>query len=167
MKQIPWNKGKRGVSPETREKMSQSAKNRVARGILPDNKGKDPWNKGLSAEGDHRVASYAEKQRGQLREGNYPTGEDHPNWCDKKTEYSEYCYEVHRLSESTYSKHKDIINPNDYKRTRAGVDGGYQLDHIVSIHYGFWNNIPPEELAKLENLQLLPWKVNRTKGHKV
>lgn len=166
-KQIPWNKGRKGVSEETRRKMSESAKLRVAKGILPDNTGKEPWNKGLTVDTDHRVGAYVEKQRGQLREGNYVSGEDHPNWCNKKTEYAQYCYAVHRLSESTYTKYKHIINPNDYKRTKAGIDGGYQLDHIVPIHYGFTNNIAPEELAKLENLQMLPWELNRNKGHKV
>lgn len=166
-KQIPWNKGKRGVSEETSKRMSESAKQRVAKGILPDNTGKSPWNKGLEAESDTRVAAYANKQRGQIREGNYLSGESHPNWQDKRTEYIKYRYAVQRLTESTYNTHIEILNPNNYPRTRAGIAGGYQLDHIVSVHHGFVNNIPPEELAKLENLQLLSWEENRRKGYKI
>ena len=37
------------ISEETRKKMSEAAKKRAARGILPDNKGKVPWNKGKPA----------------------------------------------------------------------------------------------------------------------
>jgi hypothetical protein len=59
------------ISEETRKKMSESAKRRAAKGILPNNKGKIPWNKGLCAETDERVASYAEKQKGQKRSGNW------------------------------------------------------------------------------------------------
>jgi hypothetical protein len=44
------------------------------------------------------------------------------------------------------------------------VDGGYQLDHIVPLRYGFDNGITPEEISSLNNLRLLPWKQNLTKG---
>ena len=41
---IPWNKGIEGIAP---------------------------WNKGLTAISDERVKSYQQKQKGQIREGNY------------------------------------------------------------------------------------------------
>jgi hypothetical protein len=78
-------------------------------------------------------------------------------------DYKKYAGRVHRLSQKIYEKNVDILNPTNEKRTRCGVQEGYQLDHILSIRYGFENNIPAEEIAKLENLQLLPWKENLLK----
>jgi hypothetical protein len=149
--------------------MSASAKARSARGILPDNTGKKPWNKGSSADTDIRVASYASTQAGQLREGNYPTGESHWNWKDSDTysdPFYEYSKKVHKLTKSNYHKHKHVINPNNLPRGRAGVTGAYQLDHKVSIHFGFMNNISPEQIAAVDNLQLLTWKENLLKSNK-
>jgi hypothetical protein len=74
--------------------------------------------------------------------------------------YKKYSGNVHRLTKWTYEKYKNKINPNDYPRTLCGVDGGYQLDHIIPIKFGFENNIPPEVLAEKNNLRMLPWKQN-------
>lgn len=79
-------------------------------------------------------------------------------------EYKKYVNQVHRLSRKIYEEYRQEINPNNHKRGLAGQDGVYHLDHIVSIKYGFDNNIPPEEIAKKENLQMLPWKENISKG---
>jgi hypothetical protein len=83
---------------------------------------------------------------------------------DETPEYRKYSGRVHRLTAKIYESAKYIINPNDYPRGLAGQDGVYHLDHIVSIRYGFDNNIPPEDIAKVENLQMLPWKENISKG---
>lgn len=91
------------------------------------------------------------------------TGENHPRWNPERTEMLKYSGRVHHLTKKTYETNKHIINPNDHPRTRCGVEGGYQLDHIVGIKEGFHRGIPPEELARVENLQMLPWKKNRDK----
>ena len=78
--------------------------------------------------------------------------------------YIRFRNRVSRLTEQVYENNVDKINPNGYKRTLAGVEGGYHLDHIVSVRYAFDNNIPIEEICKVENLQMLPWKENITKG---
>lgn len=83
---------------------------------------------------------------------------------DETPEYKRYCGRVHRLTSKIYESNKSVINPNNYPRGLAGREGVYHLDHIISIRYGFDNNIPPEEIAKLENLQMLPWKDNISKG---
>jgi len=72
-------------------------------------------------------------------------------------------YEVRKLTEENYKEYKNIINPNNFNRTLNGVEGGYQLDHIISIKTGFLNNIPPEEIADINNLQIISWKENRKK----
>jgi hypothetical protein len=70
-----------------------------------------------------------------------------------------YKREVWRL---TY-KHPLETLPNWDKRGRCGVDGAYQLDHVVSINEGWELGIPIEEIAKWENLRMIPWKENRDK----
>lgn len=81
-------------------------------------------------------------------------------------EFIRYRNKVHRLSDIVYNENIDIINPHRYPRTLAGVDGGWQLDHIVEIKFGFENNIPPEVLAEVENLRMLPWKDNLARNRK-
>jgi hypothetical protein len=72
---------------------------------------------------------------------------------------------VHKLTSKNYELHKDEINPNTYPRTVCGIEGGYQLDHIISIKFGFENNILPEVLAEKSNLRMLPWKENLMRNY--
>ena len=81
-----------------------------------------------------------------------------------RPKYKQYQREVVRLTERTYVDHIDTINPDRHPRTLAGVEGGYQLDHKISIRFGFDNNIDPARIASLQNLQMLPWKENIKKG---
>lgn len=91
-------------------------------------------------------------------------GSKHPRWNPNKDELAKYKSKVQTLTKNTYKVYKGLINPNDYPRTLCGVDGGYQLDHIISIKEGFEKNIPPYTIAHVNNLQMLPWKDNRSKG---
>lgn len=84
---------------------------------------------------------------------------------DSTPAYKKYAGKVHRLTQKIYEQYKNVINPNDYPRTVCGIEGGYQLDHIISIKFGFDNNIPPEVLSEKENLRMLPWKENLKKSH--
>jgi len=80
---------------------------------------------------------------------------------NKKKIYQKQVREITRL---TYEINKMIINPNNYKLGKMGVDGAYQIDHIVSINYGFENNISPEVIGGLSNLRVVPWRVNAVKN---
>jgi len=80
--------------------------------------------------------------------------------------YKKYAGKVHRLSDKVYEQNIDIINPERHTRTLAGVEGGWQLDHIVEVRFGFNNNIPPEVLAEVDNLRMLPWKDNLKRNRK-
>lgn len=76
------------------------------------------------------------------------------------SDFGKYRNRVAVRTERTYQQHKDEINPNDYPRGKAGVDGAYHLDHIVSVREGFENQIPVEKVSAKENLQMLPWLEN-------
>lgn len=41
------------------------------------------------------------------------------------------------------------------------------IDHIVSIHYGFKNKIPPSFIASIDNLEMVYYKTNMLKGTKL
>lgn len=94
------------------------------------------------------------------------TRENHPRWNPNKPELQTYTRRVHWLTKKTYDKYKQEINPFDFPRSLCGTDGGYQLDHIISIKEGFEKGISPEELSQKENLQMITWKENRNKSYK-
>lgn len=79
-------------------------------------------------------------------------------------QYVRFRNSVAKLTEKVYKEHKSIINPNDYPRTIAGTEGGYQIDHKTSIRFGFDNGLSIEELCEVTNLQMLPWRENVVKG---
>lgn len=98
--------------------------------------------------------------RSYMKSESYAAATRNPN----TSKYKQYQREVFKLTEENYAKNIDVINPNRYPRTLAGVEGGYQLDHIKSIKYGFDNNINPSIIADITNLQMLPWIDNVKKG---
>lgn len=144
------------------------------------------WNKGLTIS-DNRVSSYADKQRGQKRKGNYDkhtrwSGHGNP-WAGKprngnkspryredrhSREYWDYFNEVKSLTEEVYIQNKKEINPNNLPR---GVSGRgkdvYQLDHIYPIIEGFRNGISPKQISQKENLRMIHWEENIRKSGKV
>jgi len=81
-------------------------------------------------------------------------------------EYTRYKNEVHRRSHKIYEENIDIINPNRYNRTVAGIEDGWQLDHIIPVRFGFDNNIPIEVICAVENLRMIPWKDNLARNKK-
>lgn len=95
----------------------------------------------------------------------HPLGDKHPNWNPNKSEYSDYKSLVYMETR----KHQHIFEQWDNYELRGlcGVSGAYQLDHIIPIKYGFDNNICSSIIGELNNLQLIPWKQNRTKGYKI
>lgn len=78
-------------------------------------------------------------------------------------EYHKYARKVRLLTESTYAKYIETINPDNHPRTLCGVENGYQLDHIVSIRECFDSGISIEMCADVTNLQMIPWERNLQK----
>jgi hypothetical protein len=83
-------------------------------------------------------------------------------YVEKYPEKEMYKRNVWRL---TYQNDLTVLENWD-KRGRCGVKGAYQLDHIYPISKGYENKIPPEELARMDNLRMIPWKENLLKSNK-
>jgi hypothetical protein len=81
------------------------------------------------------------------------------------SEYKKYSNKVRRLTEKNYVKYFDIINPDNYPRTLCGVDGGYQIDHKLSVRFCYDNNISEEVCASVDNLQMIEWSKNLNKRY--
>jgi len=81
------------------------------------------------------------------------------------TQYKRYCSVVRRLTEKNYVEYKNLINPNNYPRTLCGVDGGYQIDHKLSVRFCYDNNISEEVCSSVDNLQMLEWSKNLNKRY--
>ncbi len=183
----------RVVSASTCAKISMALKGKKmpprseehCKNLSKSHMGKIPWNKGLTAE-DPRVAAYAKKQTGQKRKGNYVSSDKwkgagnywygksrskelSPRYNGEKfnNEFRDYRNKVSWLSEQIYIQNKAMINPNNKDRTLSGIKGGHQLDHVYPILEGFKNQIPPELIADVSNLQLLSWEDNLSKSNKI
>ncbi len=91
-------------------------------------------------------------------------GENHPRWNPNKSDYNKYASEVRRITnrnKSIYSKWENFD-----KIGLCGIEGAYQLDHKVSIKYGFYHHIPAEVIGCIDNLEIITWESNRDKSGK-
>lgn len=79
-----------------------------------------------------------------------------------RTDWEEYKRLSLNKSKEVYEKLKHIINEDDLPRSR----GKYHLDHMVSVRFGFDNNIPIHIICHPMNLTMLPEYVNISKCSK-
>lgn len=91
-------------------------------------------------------------------------GEGHSRWKGNRKEFDVYAGRVHALTRSPKLKKIWMTWDNADKIGRCGVEGAYQLDHKVSIAYGFYNHIPAEIIGQLSNLEIITWESNRAKS---
>ena len=82
-------------------------------------------------------------------------------YLEKYPEKKKYKAEVWR---HTYKQPLDTLENYD-KRGKMGVDGAWQIDHIISIDEGYKTGLSPEKIGHISNLQMLPWKDNLLKGN--
>ena len=101
---------------------------------------------------------YIEKYGQDLGENLFYKRYPKPEYNLKK--FHDYKRAVYRQSEITYKNNIDKINPNRYPRTRMGVDGGWQLDHIKPVNNCFKEGMSIVEASDMSNLRMLPWKEN-------
>jgi len=104
-------------------------------------------------------SKFCKKRRGNDKENTIRKNKVIPD--TNKSLYQKQC---RKLTEETYKNNIKIINPLNKKRGRSGVNGAYQLDHIISIEFGWLYNIPPEVIADISNLQLISWEENSKKN---
>lgn len=81
------------------------------------------------------------------------------SWTTEKKQY----YSLVRRYTNKSLKEYDI-NPDNLPIGRNGSGEVYQVDHKISINYGFKNNIEPSIIGSIDNLQLLHWKLNNKKS---
>ena len=98
-----------------------------------------------------------------IKAGKKNCGPNHHNWNPNKRAFAAYAYKVRRITEETYEAYKHLINPDDLPRTLCGIEGGYQLDHKISIKWAFEHGLNPKIAGSVDNLQMLSWKENRQK----
>ena len=84
------------------------------------------------------------------------------DFIDKIDEYYKYELAVKRITNK--QPIENLINYD--KRGKSGVNGAYHLDHKFSIIEGFKNNIKPEIIGSINNLEFIPWEENLLKRAK-
>lgn len=72
---------------------------------------------------------------------------------------------LYKVACRVFTNQNDLSKLEHYeKRGLAGVDGAYQLDHIVSMRYGFENNVDPMVIGNINNIKFISWEENLKKG---
>jgi predicted transcriptional regulator len=89
------------------------------------------------------------------------TGYTYKKYQEILPEFKKYYQKVRTI---TNQQPLDTLE-NYNKRGQAGVDGNYHLDHRFSIAKGFRNNIDPEIIGNIINLEMIPWEDNLMKNH--
>jgi len=90
-------------------------------------------------------------------------GMSYDDFLKRLPEYKRYRLLVNRET----NKQPLYLLENIEKRGRCDINpNAYHLDHKISIHDGFFKNIPYEKIGNFKNLQMLPWRENLSKGRK-
>lgn len=99
------------------------------------------------------------KQMSAVKAG-YDSFDEYMADLDKKKKY--------RRAVTIITRQQDISSlPNSDKlRGLCGVDGAYQLDHIISVDEGYKQQIAADQIGHINNLQIIPWKQNLLKSNK-
>ena len=87
------------------------------------------------------------------------TWEEYNNWKDDKRRYRK---EVWRI---TNQQPLHSLENFDKPRTLAGVEGGYQLDHVISIEEGWNMKKNPYIIGSISNLRFITWEENLKKRY--
>jgi len=88
----------------------------------------------------------------------YETFDEYMADLDNKKKYRRAVQKV------TKQQNISLLENYDKLRGLCGVEGAYQLDHIISIVKGYEEGIAPEVIGDISNLQIIPWKENLLKS---
>jgi hypothetical protein len=83
-----------------------------------------------------------------------------------ESEYKKFTKLVWKYTRLSKKHHMDKINPDNLPITLAG-QGGYHVDHILSINYCFNNNISAEVCGDYSNLRTMEASANISKSTKL
>lgn len=120
-------------------------------------------NRGLVRENSCKICGIQERSA-QLTQTSI---DRHIEWLKTASEWQQYKYEVERITKQSYRAFIKEINPDNFTRGPSGVDGSYHLDHIISRRYCFENDIPASLCGSKENLRMIPWLENVSKGKRI
>lgn len=94
------------------------------------------------------------------KKAGYSTYEDYMKDLDNRKRYYQMVRKITRQQDIT------VLENYDKLRGLCGVEGAYQLDHIIPVSVGYEQNIPAEQIGEIANLQIIPWKENLLKSNK-
>lgn len=105
------------------------------------------------------ILTHQQRMTGIAKRNGYDTYEE---YRESLPDWKKYKIDVWRIT-----KQQPLhLLENFEKRGVNGEEGAYTLDHIISLKKGFKENIAPEIIGNIKNLQMLPWEENITKGWK-
>lgn len=161
--------------PSDVEKLNRSKNLSIS--MIKMRKHTPPWNKGLTAETSAVVKSIRSKSVGRKHSNktkniikecsiqNWKKISDN-YWTSQQLEIQRNFRIYRNRVTSLTRKVEHLVEGFDRsKRGKAGTEGAYQIDHIISVEYGFSHGIPPEEISKLSNLRFITWEENLKKRH--
>ena len=101
------------------------------------------------------------RQQMAATKAGYDTYDEYLKDLDNKKKYYR---EVRKIT-----RQQDISILENYEKLRGlcGVNGAYQLDHIIPISVAYEKQMNPEDVGHISNLQIIPWKKNLSKSNKV
>lgn len=133
--------------------------------IRSEDKGKSMLGKKMSKECVDKIRKTKLKNK---ESGHYDhiyikkTGYTYHEYQEKLPEIRKYYQKVR-----TITNQQPLDNLENYeKRGSVGIIGAYHLDHKYSIAEGFKNNIDPEIIGNIINLEMIPWEENIMKNQK-
>lgn len=98
------------------------------------------------------------RQQMAATKAGYETFDEYMADLDNKKKYRRAVQKV------TKQQNISLLENYDKLRGLCGVEGAYQLDHIISIVRGYEEGISAEQIGDLSNLQIIPWKDNLLKS---
>jgi hypothetical protein len=71
--------------------------------------------------------------------------------------YRQKCWQI------TYQQPLHTLE-NFHLRGRAGIPNAHHIDHMVSVNFGFLNDVDPAIIGNIKNLRMIPYRENIAKG---
>lgn len=130
--------------------------------IRTENKNRGNTGKKQSKETKEKVLKTIIKRKNQgLYDHIYlkKTGYTYKEFLEKLPDFKKYFNKVRAITNKQPLKNLE----NFEKRGKCGINGAYNLDHCYSIIAGFKNNISPEIIGNINNLEMIPWEENLVK----